>query len=196
MGIFDKLANFLRLKKKEINILCIGLDNSGKTTIINRLKPEKVSGLWCFFSVWQDRQNTFLFDTNQRPVCYFVLPGTSTRYCTNRRLHRGKIYVTKVQKHIPWINLFLNWGLTFTQRLELNLTEVDWHLSLTSFGIYIIIFFRTHQSVIWFLYIEAITSFVAFNCLLFSCQIFSLNFTVFDMSGQGRYRNLWEHYYK
>ena len=118
MGIFDKLANFLRLKKKEINILCIGLDNSGKTTIINRLKPEKVSGLWCFFSVWQDRQNTFLFDTNQRPVCYFVLPGTSTRYCTNRRLHRRKIYVTKVQKHIPWINLFLNWGLTFTQRLS------------------------------------------------------------------------------
>lgn len=45
MGIFDKLASFLRLKKKEINILCIGLDNSGKTTIINRLKPEKVSGL-------------------------------------------------------------------------------------------------------------------------------------------------------
>eukprot|EP00118_Oscarella_pearsei_P014056 m.118015 g.118015 ORF g.118015 m.118015 type:complete len:159 (+) comp37637_c0_seq1:226-702(+) len=24
----------------------------------------------------------------------------------------------------------------------------------------------------------------------------SLQFTVFDMSGQGRYRNLWEHYYK
>ena len=23
-----------------------------------------------------------------------------------------------------------------------------------------------------------------------------LSFTVFDMSGQGRYRNLWEHYYK
>ncbi|XP_022081630.1 ADP-ribosylation factor-like protein 6 [Acanthaster planci] len=24
----------------------------------------------------------------------------------------------------------------------------------------------------------------------------SVNFTVFDMSGQGRYRNLWEHYYR
>lgn len=24
----------------------------------------------------------------------------------------------------------------------------------------------------------------------------SVNFTVFDMSGQGKYRNLWEHYYK
>ena len=23
-----------------------------------------------------------------------------------------------------------------------------------------------------------------------------IDFTVFDMSGQGRYRNLWEHYYK
>lgn len=33
----------------------------------------------------------------------------------------------------------------------------------------------------------------------FSIQKFkssSLSFTVFDMSGQGRYRNLWEHYYK
>ena len=25
---------------------------------------------------------------------------------------------------------------------------------------------------------------------------YSINFTVFDMSGQGRYRNMWEHYYK
>lgn len=24
----------------------------------------------------------------------------------------------------------------------------------------------------------------------------NINFTVFDMSGQGRYRSLWEHYYK
>ena len=33
----------------------------------------------------------------------------------------------------------------------------------------------------------------------FSVEEFSKNglqFTVFDMSGQGRYRNLWEHYYK
>lgn len=28
-------------KKKEANIICLGLDNSGKTTIINKLKPEK-----------------------------------------------------------------------------------------------------------------------------------------------------------
>ncbi|KAK2570943.1 ADP-ribosylation factor-like protein 6 [Acropora cervicornis] len=85
MGIFDKLANFLRLKKKEINILCIGLDNSGKTTIINRLKPEKA----------------------------------------------------QAQDIVPT---------------------------------------------------------VGFTVEKFMSQ--SLNFTVFDMSGQGRYRNLWEHYYK
>lgn len=24
----------------------------------------------------------------------------------------------------------------------------------------------------------------------------NINFTIFDMSGQGRYRNLWEHYYR
>ena len=35
-----------------------------------------------------------------------------------------------------------------------------------------------------------------FNVHIFFFHFFSLNFTVFDMSGQGRYRNLWEHYYK
>ena len=33
----------------------------------------------------------------------------------------------------------------------------------------------------------------------FTCDEFTKNgisFNVFDMSGQGRYRNLWEHYYK
>lgn len=42
MGLFDKLAAWLGLKK-EVNVLCLGLDNSGKTTIINRLKPSNVS---------------------------------------------------------------------------------------------------------------------------------------------------------
>lgn len=42
MGLFDKLAGWLGLKK-EVNVLCLGLDNSGKTTIINRLKPSNVS---------------------------------------------------------------------------------------------------------------------------------------------------------
>ena len=42
MGFLDRLAALFGLKKKEAHVLCIGLDNSGKTTIINRLKPEKV----------------------------------------------------------------------------------------------------------------------------------------------------------
>lgn len=41
MGFLDKLAAFFGAKKKEASILCLGLDNSGKTTIINKLKPEK-----------------------------------------------------------------------------------------------------------------------------------------------------------
>lgn len=42
MGLFDKFSGWFRAKRKECNILCIGLDNSGKSTIINRLKPDKV----------------------------------------------------------------------------------------------------------------------------------------------------------
>ncbi|KAF4106580.1 hypothetical protein G5714_012570 [Onychostoma macrolepis] len=84
-GLFDKLAGWLGLKKKEVNVLCLGLDNSGKTTIINQLKPSNAQA--------QDIVPTICFSIEK---------------------------------------------------------------------------FKTS----------------------------SLSFTVFDMSGQGRYRNLWEHYYK
>ncbi|XP_070607840.1 ADP-ribosylation factor-like protein 6 isoform X3 [Erythrolamprus reginae] len=86
MGLFDKLASWLGLKKKEVHVLCLGLDNSGKTTIINKLKP----------------------------------------------------YNAQAQDIVPTI------GFSIEK-------------------------FKTSRY---------------------------LSFTVFDMSGQGRYRNLWEHYYK
>ena len=40
MGFFDKVFGWLKVRNKETNIICIGLDNSGKSTIINQLKPE------------------------------------------------------------------------------------------------------------------------------------------------------------
>uniref|UniRef100_A0A3Q3ILV9 ADP-ribosylation factor-like protein 6 n=1 Tax=Monopterus albus TaxID=43700 RepID=A0A3Q3ILV9_MONAL len=83
MGLLDKLSGWLGLRKKEVSVLCLGLDNSGKTTIINQLKP------------------------------------------------------TPEQERVPTIG---------------------------------------------------------FNVERFKSS--SLSFTAFDMSGQSRYRNLWEHYYK
>ena len=41
MGLFDKLVNFLGLKKKEYSVLVLGLDNSGKSTILNHFKPDE-----------------------------------------------------------------------------------------------------------------------------------------------------------
>lgn len=41
MGFFSKLAEWLGMKKKEANLVVIGLDNSGKTTIINHLKSQE-----------------------------------------------------------------------------------------------------------------------------------------------------------
>ncbi len=41
MGFLSKLAEWLGVKKKEASVVVVGLDNSGKTTIINRLKPEE-----------------------------------------------------------------------------------------------------------------------------------------------------------
>ena len=42
--------------------------------------------------------------------------------------------------------------------------------------------------------VREITPTVGFNVEQFSRA--SINFTVFDMSGAGKYRTLWEHYYK
>ena len=41
MGFFDKLANLLGLKRCECNVLVVGLDNSGKTTVLNHFKPDE-----------------------------------------------------------------------------------------------------------------------------------------------------------
>ncbi|XP_059833054.1 ADP-ribosylation factor-like protein 6 isoform X2 [Hypanus sabinus] len=85
MGFLDKLIARLRLRRKNANVLCLGLDNSGKSTIIDRLKPASAQ-------------------------------------------------------------------------------------------------------------VQEVTPTIGFNVVKFSTV--SLNFTVLDMSGQGRYRYLWEQYYK
>lgn len=46
MGLFDVLANMLKIKKEQINILVVGLNNSGKSTIVNHFKdPEERSSV-------------------------------------------------------------------------------------------------------------------------------------------------------
>ena len=46
MGLFKMISNALGLAKKDARILVIGLDNSGKTTLIHHLKPKKVKNLF------------------------------------------------------------------------------------------------------------------------------------------------------
>ncbi|KAJ8963417.1 hypothetical protein NQ318_018897 [Aromia moschata] len=40
MGLFQKLAHFLGVKKREVNVLVVGLNNSGKSTVVNKFKNE------------------------------------------------------------------------------------------------------------------------------------------------------------
>lgn len=53
MGLFKKIFGFVGGKK--VNILVVGLDNSGKTTVIERLKVrgsfniENLTSLYCSF---------------------------------------------------------------------------------------------------------------------------------------------------
>uniref|UniRef100_A0A7S2V202 ADP-ribosylation factor-like protein 6 n=1 Tax=Fibrocapsa japonica TaxID=94617 RepID=A0A7S2V202_9STRA len=43
MGFFKRIANSLGFQKHEVRILIVGLDNSGKTTLINHIKPKKAT---------------------------------------------------------------------------------------------------------------------------------------------------------
>ena len=43
MGLFQMIASAMGLTRHEARILVIGLDNSGKSTLIHHLKPKKVS---------------------------------------------------------------------------------------------------------------------------------------------------------
>lgn len=41
MGLLDLLVQLLGLRQREVNILVVGLDNSGKTSILNYLRPKE-----------------------------------------------------------------------------------------------------------------------------------------------------------
>jgi ADP-ribosylation factor-like protein 6 len=41
MGLFSGLRGLFGGGKKKVKVLCVGLDNSGKSTVINRLKTRK-----------------------------------------------------------------------------------------------------------------------------------------------------------
>lgn len=40
MGLFDKLVTLFGLRKQEVKVLVVGLNNSGKTTVLNHFKAD------------------------------------------------------------------------------------------------------------------------------------------------------------
>ena len=111
MGILDKFTSLFAPRKTKVRVICVGLDNSGKSTVINYLKPKKVR---CCRAPAPAAPAVLTLP----PLCRVSEQSTSTEV-------------------VPTVGF-------------------------------------------------SVEEFAKGN----------LGFTVFDMSGQGRYRNLWEHYYK
>jgi ADP-ribosylation factor-like protein 6 len=42
MGILQRLLDAIGFAKPQCKVLCVGLDNSGKSTVIQHLKPKQV----------------------------------------------------------------------------------------------------------------------------------------------------------
>lgn len=55
MGLFKRLSMALGITKQQARILVVGLDNSGKSTIINHIKPQKVSSSSKHWKQWLAR---------------------------------------------------------------------------------------------------------------------------------------------
>ena len=50
MGWGDFFSKLFGRTNKKVQVLCVGLDNSGKSTIINELKPKDVSEVLRYFT--------------------------------------------------------------------------------------------------------------------------------------------------
>ena len=90
MGLFDKLAIWLGVKKKDASVLCVGLDNSGKTTIINHLKPDKVLCM----RIRTCEVHVLLAGFSLKN--WYFVSGPSIRHRANNWLQRGEVFNSKV----------------------------------------------------------------------------------------------------
>lgn len=106
MGLLDRLSGLLGLKKKEVHVLCLGLDNSGKTTIINKLKPSNVSitvrCCICFLLRGKVKtQNYFVWYHNLIQlcceICNIVLAYQLQLVCSVLHAEYMKILMTKLE---------------------------------------------------------------------------------------------------
>jgi len=45
MGILQRMLDAIGFAKPQCKVLCVGLDNSGKSTVIQHLKPKQVAAV-------------------------------------------------------------------------------------------------------------------------------------------------------
>src|SRR5690554_3845348 len=90
MGFFRRLAMAFGLLRHEVRVLIVGLDNSGKSTMVQHLKPGTVSS-----------QTQILVEAKwitTHMLCLFP-PGGSTRDASHRGVPSGRVHQEQPQLH-------------------------------------------------------------------------------------------------
>ncbi len=86
MGLFDRLATVLGLRKRECNVLVVGLDNSGKSTVLNHFKPEEhkhseiVPTVGFNVERFKSRTDPFFFAASMLCLCSTLLSFSSSAH--------------------------------------------------------------------------------------------------------------------
>ena len=108
MGFLETLATWLSLKRKEAYVLCVGLDNSGKSTIINKLKPAQVcpkisrldlSNTYCKVNRPNLGQALIWVASNKSVNCGAQKDQTVLLYCSNYKPYHALYSNDKSQVH-------------------------------------------------------------------------------------------------
>lgn len=103
MGRFKRFLRALGISRQEIKVVVLGLDNSGKTTIINHLKPKKVR-IPFVTSLWSENYRHIAPNVCVC-VCFFVVvvfTGWNSWSCSYNRIHSRRIHKTQLGLRCFW----------------------------------------------------------------------------------------------
>ena len=113
MGFLDRLANFLGLRKAECSVIVVGLDNSGKSTLLNHFKPEEDKHADIVptvgFNVEKFKSKTtnlFLFSFVFNFYQLYLFFGWSSFWCWNRSLADATVIFSLGQMQSEKKNIF------------------------------------------------------------------------------------------
>ena len=116
MGLIDKLLKIFGVKKDGAKVVCVGLDNSGKTTLLNKLKKDKEQQVYTYVRLGACNFSQYFFIKTIFSTILYLLSDLSAKNLNlaDSNSRRG-ISVVKVSNY-KCIRMYLKLCLMYFRR--------------------------------------------------------------------------------